>query len=409
MDTQLLLPGSSSFPSWQLWTYWKDPLDFLSDLANKYGDLAQFRVGPRRIYLVNHPDYIENILEGDQACFTKGVSAFESEMAYPTHARLSCQDILGFQGLDRFELGLDDQRLADCESTAVVAALRVSDRWENLQSVNVRKEMRRLVIRSLAETFFGECDDERLEQLERMTAQLRPDPLAMEFPLAGRLRRLRFSKYKSGMMENTELQHITIPCLVVCQTLADSLAWTLRLLAEHPDVLASLHSELDCFLMGLAPTLNDLERLVYARMVMAEVLRLYPPVRVIRRLVIRDLSLDDYMIPATAEVLISPWVMQRDPRYYPEAGRFDPQRWTPASISGRPRYAYLPFGGGARACPGEEFVWVTASLTLATLAQRWQFQLMPGKAKHLKTKTSRWPKNGARLQIQRRASNSYRL
>jgi cytochrome P450 len=411
MDTQLPPPGPkrSPFLSRQLWAYWKNPLDFLSNLANKYGDLALFKVGPQRICLVNNPVYIENILEGDQACFANESPVPASGMEYLSPAWLTCQDVGGFQEINRFGLGLDEHRLAGFGSTTVTTAFRVSDGWENLQSIDIRKEMKRLVFRIVVETFSGVCEDERLDQLEELATQLRPDPSAMEYPLIGRLRRLRFSKSNDEMRGKTELQRTIFPCLAVCEPMVDLLAWTWRLVGEYPEAQASLHAELDGLLMGHAPTLAYLESLVYTRMVVAEVLRLYPPVRLIRRQVIRDFSLDGYLIPASSALLISPWVMQRDPRYYPEVGRFDPQRWTPAAVVGRPRYTFLPFGGGAYACPGEDLVWKMATLVLATLAQRWQFHLMPGQAKNLKTKAGQWPKNGVSMWIEKCKPNRNRL
>ena len=411
MDTQLPPPGPecSPFLSRQLWAYWKNPLDFLSNLANKYGDLALFKVGPQRICLVNHPVYIEKILEGDQACFAAESPIPASGMENFGPAWLTCQDVGGFQEIDRFGLGLDDHRLAGFGSTTVTTALRVSDRWENLQNIDIRKEMRRLVFHIVVETFSGECDDERLEQLEGLAAKSRPDPFAMGLTLADCIHGLRFSKSKGGRSAETELHHRTVPCLAVCEPMVDLLAWTWRLLGEHPEAQASLRAELDGLLMGQAPTLANLEGLVYTRMVVAEVLRLYPPVRLIRRVVIRDFSLAGYLISASSALLISPWVMQRDPRYYPEAGRFDPQRWTSAIVDSRPRCAYLPFGGGARACPGEDLVLKMATLVLATLAQGWQFHLMPGQAKNLKTKAGQWPKNGVSMWIEKCKPNRNRL
>jgi len=162
------------------------------------------------------------------------------------------------------------------------------------------------------------------------------------------------------------------------ETTAAALAWALYLLSQHPEVERRLHTELDAALGGRAPTLDDLPRLPYTRLVVDETLRLYPPAVAITRQTAGPDELGGYPIPAKASVSLLINNVHRDPRFWTAPERFDPERFTPERSAGRPSYAYLPFGGGPRLCIGNQFALTEAHLVLAALAQRYQFRLQPG-------------------------------
>ena len=163
------------------------------------------------------------------------------------------------------------------------------------------------------------------------------------------------------------------------ETTANALIWTFYLLAEHPEVEQALHRELDQVLQGRAPTVADLPALPYTRMVIEEAMRLYPPAWILTgRQVIADDQVGGYTIPAGSIVFISPYATHRDPRFWPDPERFDPSRFAPERAAERPRFAYLPFGGGPRKCIGAEFAMTEAQLILAAVAQRCRLRLKPG-------------------------------
>jgi cytochrome P450 len=107
-------------------------------------------------------------------------------------------------------------------------------------------------------------------------------------------------------------------------------------------------------------------------------MRLYPPAWAIGRLAVKDCEVGGYVIPTGALVLLSPFIMQRDARYFPDPLRFDPERWTPEAKETRPQFSYFPFGGGPRRCIGEGFAWMEATLLVAALARNWRMRLDPG-------------------------------
>jgi cytochrome P450 len=186
------------------------------------------------------------------------------------------------------------------------------------------------------------------------------------------------------------------------ETTANALTWTWYLLSQHPDVEARLHDEIDTVLTGSLPTADDVARLSYTRMVLAESMRLYPPAWTMGRRVLTDYQIGEYVIPAQAIVLMSPWVMHHDPRFYPEPFRFDPERWATGQREARPNFAYFPFGGGPRVCIGEQFAWMEGVLLIATIAQQWKLRLAPGHRVETKPMITLRPKYGMRMIVEER-------
>jgi cytochrome P450 len=162
------------------------------------------------------------------------------------------------------------------------------------------------------------------------------------------------------------------------ETTANALTWTLYLLSQNAAAEATLAAELDRVLAGRLPSTADLSNLPYTRRVLAESMRLYPPAWLIGRRAIGAYRIGDYDVPPRAIILMSPFVMHRDARFFPDPHTFNPERWTAGFEAALPKFAYFPFGGGARQCIGEQFAWMEGVLVLATIAQRWRLQLAPG-------------------------------
>jgi cytochrome P450 len=162
------------------------------------------------------------------------------------------------------------------------------------------------------------------------------------------------------------------------ETGANALTWTWYLLSQHPEVERRLHQEIDAVLGDRTPELADVPRLRYAEMILAEALRLYPPAWAIGRKAKEEFTLGEFQIPASSICIVSPYVVQRDPRWFPDPETFDPERWTPEARDARPKFSYFPFGGGSRVCIGERFAWMEGVIVMAAIAQKWRFRLAPG-------------------------------
>jgi cytochrome P450 len=165
-------------------------------------------------------------------------------------------------------------------------------------------------------------------------------------------------------------------------TTAAALTWSWHLLATHPDVDRRLHRELDEVLGARDPRSDDCPSLAYTGMVLDEALRLFPPVGRIGRRPVGDYRIGGRVIPAGAAVFVSPFVTQRDPRWWPEPDRFDPGRWTDEARSRRPRYAAFPFGAGRRSCIGGHMARLIVSGArlprYLVILRLWQTLALPG-------------------------------
>lgn len=161
------------------------------------------------------------------------------------------------------------------------------------------------------------------------------------------------------------------------ETSATALLWWSRLLAEHPAVAQRIHDELDTVLAGREPTPEDLPALVQLGASLKEAMRLYPPVAaVMSRRTLRAIELGPWTIPRGAMLRITPWVLQRDARWFDEPEAFRPERFLPGA-SPLPRGAFMPFGAGPRVCIGQHFAMLEMSLVAAMLLQRYRLVLPP--------------------------------
>ncbi len=304
---------------------------------------------------------------------------------------------------------------------------RMLETWTDGQKVDIHEAMMRLTLGIVAKTLFDadvsrEAEDVDAALTVLMGKFLRQAGMALLLPAwvplptsrilqraVGRLDKViygiieqrRASGQMSGDLLSVFLQarddqgvgmtdrqlHDEIMTLFLAghETTANVLSWTWYLLGQNPQTEEKLLDELGRVLGGRTPTPADLPRLVYTDTVLRESMRLYPPVWVIGRRALAPFRLGGYDIPADTNMLISQLIMHRDPRYFPEPERFDPERWNASDPRGAslPRFAYLPFGGGPRVCIGAGFAMMEAVLLLATIAQRFQIQV----ASDLKVKT----------------------
>lgn len=190
------------------------------------------------------------------------------------------------------------------------------------------------------------------------------------------------------------------------ETTAIALSWTWWLLAQHPGVEATLHAELDKALAGRVPCVDDLPRLRYLDGVLTESMRLYPPAWGMARMAIEEAEIGGYRIPKRSGVSFAQWIVHRDPRWYENPEEFRPERWKNDLMKRLPRFAYFPFGGGARMCIGNTFALMEAALVLATIAQRFRLHIVPGHPVVPLPSITLRPRYGIRMRLEERRAGA---
>jgi cytochrome P450 len=193
--------------------------------------------------------------------------------------------------------------------------------------------------------------------------------------LLGLLLAARDEATGEGMSDNDLRDEVMTLVLAGHETTANALTWTFYLLAKNPDVVAKLRAEVREVLGDREPAFEDLPRLGYAERVVQESMRLYPPAWILERAAQADDVLSGHRIPAGTTVVITPYLMQRDPRCWDDPERFDPDRFAPDRFSERQKQAYLPFGDGPRICIGKGFAMMEAKIALVMIARRFDVEL----------------------------------
>ena len=423
----------------------RDPLIELRKLAQRYGDIVHMQLGRRHDYLVNHPDYIKAIL-----------CAPQSEMARSTPPglkRLLGRGLLTNQGdyHKRHKRMLaptfHKELVRRWGSTITNYSDRMCDRWDDDQELDIEFEMSRLTLAIVVKALLSVDLEERTDEIAKATNTLIEMIHCRTLPLVddlldkialGRIRRfddarqqfdsivyrmirerrestasaqdllsallqVRDEETGSSGLSDEEIRDEVVTMLVAGhETTAHALTWTWYLLSQHPESERRLHAELDAVLQGRSPTVDDLESMPYNRMVLSEAMRLYPPVWIVARRNPNAWSLSNYTFPPGSFVFISQYLMHRDPRFFTDPDRFDPDRWTPQAMAQRPKYSYFPFGGGPRQCIGEGLAWVIGLLVLATIGRRRQFALGSRQKIDLEPLITLRPKYGMRMLTQRR-------
>jgi cytochrome P450 len=437
----------------------RDPIGLLMRTAREYGDLAHLQIGLLRTYVLNHPDYIKDVLVNHHRSFPKMpvfIRSHEDKRSLSmTWLRLLLGEGLltsegdGHQYQRRLlQPAFHPQRLAAYGAVMTEYAARARERWQDGATVDIAQEMTRLTLPIVGKALFGAELESETEEISNAFATIIELHGRLTSPLAGFMRRLPFPasrRFQSaldrlhvtmarsiaerqasgidqgdllsvllraqgtagderGLTEAQVLDQMRTFFVTGYFTTTNALTWTWYLLSQHPDVEATLHAELDSVLAGRLPKVDDLKKLPYLAMVLAESLRLYPPIWIMSRWTLSDYEMGGYLVRANSLLVISQYVMHHNARYFPEPFRFDPQRWTPEAKAERPAFAYFPFGGGPRQCIGEGFAWMEAMLLLATLAQQWQMRLVPGHPVEMEAQatTTLRPKYGMLMTLKRR-------
>lgn len=445
--TPLYPPGPKErFPMQFVLRFGADRLGFLQDLAS-YGDVAHMETRGLHFYLINHPELIQDMLVTHHRSFIKS-RALQVARRLLGDGLLTSEGDLHLRQRRLVQPAFHRQRMAGYGQVMASYASQTAERWQALgngAAVDMAQEMMRLTLGIVGKTLFdadvegeaAEIGQALTEALHAFNRTLLPGgelveklPLPVNQRAESARQRLDATIYRiirerrAGGADRGDLLSILLEAmdeesgqqmsdeqvrdeamtlfLAGHETTSNALTWTWYLLSQNPAEERQLHAELDQVLAGRVPTVDDMPSLPYTRMVLSEALRLYPPAYAIGRQAIEPYTVRDYVIQPGSTVFASPYVMQRDPRYWFDFERFDPNRWTPEAQARRPKFSYFPFGAGPRVCIGEGFAWSEGILVLATLAQRWQARLVLGHPVEAEPLITLRPKHGMRMTLHRR-------
>jgi cytochrome P450 len=373
-----------------------------------------------RIFLISDPQYIKDVLVTNNRNFTKS-RGLERTRRVLGNGLLTSEGAVHLRQRRLMQPAFHRERIADYAGTMVAYAARVRDGWSDGATLDIAREMNRLTLSIVGKTLFDADVESQAAAvgealtgvLETFWMMLLPFADVIERLPVPRLRRARLARARldaliyrmiadrrasgrdhgdllsmlltaqdeddGGVMTDQQVRDEAMTIFLAGhETTANALTWTWYLLSENPDAARRLRDEVDHVLHGRLPSIDDIARLPFVERVVTESMRLYPPAWLIGRRAIREYAFGPYVAPPRAILIMSPFIVQRDPRYFADPERFDPDRWTPSFKAALPAFAYFPFGGGPRRCIGEAFAWMELVLAVATIAQRWDLRLVPG-------------------------------
>ncbi|MCI0481321.1 MAG: cytochrome P450 [Candidatus Dadabacteria bacterium] len=442
----LLPPGPKGLPViGSLIGYFRDPLGFLTSISQRYGDVVYFKLGSRRIYLLNDPEHVKDVLVTHNRSFTKsralnrakivlGEGLLTSEGDFHLRQRRIIQPVFHYKKIKSY-----GEVMAEYGS-------RTGAGWKNRDTVDIHGEMTRLTLAVVSKTLFdADVESESDEIVKSLTDIVNLFPrfvfpfseILDYLPLPGNKRgllavsrldnviyrlieeRRRDSGQKDDLlsmlleardeegdgrgMSDKQVRDEAITLFLAGQeTMANSLTWTWYLLSQNPGAEKKLHEEIDTVLGGRLPSVDDLGKLPYTHRVFKEALRLYPAAWTLARRAIEDYQVGGYTVPAGADIYMCQFVIHRDGRFYPDPLKYDPERWGSEEDSRLPKFTYFPFGGGPRRCIGEPFAWMEGVLLIAAIASRWKMSLAPGHRVVPDPLITIRPKYGMRMVVEKR-------
>lgn len=445
-----------------------NPMDYFTGLRDQYGPVVRVPLGFRDLYLISDPEAVHEVLVTSHREFTKatmsvGGGKWEAPLSVIFGNSLTNSDGAYHRKQRRLiQPMFHHERIAGYGRAFAELSDDIQSGWRDGDRLDMSVEMTELTLAVVARTIFDVSLDSDVARTVRTAIPRDEGPLRWDsLPFARYLAKLplpgnkRFFEGRDKLdaivyrlmaerrqgdgegadllsmllaardadtgepMTDQEVRDEAITMLMVGhETTANALTWSYHLLGSHPEARDRMHQEIDEVLGDRLPTVKDLPHLPWTDAVLSEAMRLYPPIMGMGRRPLVDFELCGHRIPRDSFVGIVPWVNHRDPKWWPQPERFAPQRWlkNPDPVDaadeltghavqpGRPRLAYLPFGGGPRQCIGNTFSWMESVMALATVGRNWEFEPVPGYAVDPLARITVRPKHGVPMTARRRGA-----
>ncbi|MDX1615313.1 MAG: cytochrome P450 [Candidatus Promineifilaceae bacterium] len=426
---------------------WRDePLAYMQQVTDRYGSALRIRYLPGLYgYLFCHPEHNIRVLLDNNRNYTK----------MPNPSFLTLQPLLGNGLLTNdgddwlaqrrlIQPIFHRRRIAHFGEVMRTLSEQMLARWrrqlvDGQVKLDIDQEMTRLTLEIVGLTLFGTELSDLTETIGSVFTQVNEELadwttvpfgwLLLRYPIVPDARRTRrrigrleqvvdqiIRRRRSEPVAGTDLLSMLMEAedqdsgsrmtdrqlrdevmtllLAGHETTANALGWTFYLLAKHPAATIRLKAELKQVLNGRLPTVRDLPALPYTAMVLKESMRLYPPAYMIARWSMNEDLVGGYRVKGGSGVNLSPYLTHRLPEFWPDPERFVPDRFTEEAEAQRPRFAYIPFGGGPRQCIGNDFAMTEATLILAMVAQSFELELIDDRSVEIEPLITLRPKNG---------------
>jgi len=398
---------------------YQSPLPFLLQAWKKQGDIVFLgQTGEQSTVLLCHPAHVKHVLQDNHRNYGR------SQLLQPAtpllgNGLVTSEGSWWHQQRRLMQPAFHRQQLSALTQTMVDVTKTRLERWSAAaMPLDIAAEMKHLTMQIVVATLFGFDLGEATETIghafHQVVTQLRKrlqaraiapalgeedsfqvalkqlDDIVYEIiaerrrktrpvnDLLAMLLSVRDVDTNEGMNDQQLRDEVMTLFVSGHETTTDALTWMWYLLSEHPEVEAQLRREIDETVRGRVPTFADLTHLPYSLMVVQEALRFYPPVSLFGRTSLSQDELEGHIIPANAQVILSPYITHRHPSFWSHPDQFDPTRFASDQSAQPYRYAYLPFGGGPRQCIGNHFALLMIQLILILVAQRYRLGLVSG-------------------------------
>ncbi|MFI6442232.1 cytochrome P450 [Streptomyces sp. NPDC050759] len=428
----------------------RDQVGYLRGMVAAHGDIFRMRMGGFPVVMVNHPDYVQDVLVNRHENYDKENFLYRAARAI---VRDGIVTSIGGAEWQRRRKMLNPAfhrpsiaRFVDVMTEKTGDMLDGWGRAAPAEVIDVSAASSGLALKIVLSSLFGAGTGDGIRRFERAFFDVNEiagkffrfpfPPLTWRTPSRNRLRAriaemdafiheviaassrpdaahgldlftlmLDAVDEETGARLTAEQLASEVMSMIVggFETSSNSIAWIYQQLAEHPEVQRRVQSEVDEVLGGRPPTFADLSRLVYTRRVVDETLRMFTPAWQTMRRAAQSDQIGGYRIRQHANVYINFFTLHRHPEFWPDPDRFDPDRFSPQASAQRPRHAYQPFASGPRHCIGKHFGLAELQVTTAMLAQRFhveQPQNLPSPG--FDPLLTLHPKNGIHLRLRHR-------
>ena len=390
---------------------------FLASLAN-YGDLVRIGMANVPAYVPTAPDLVWQVLVTDNKSYVRG-RMFDKMTDVLGYGLATSSGKVHHEIRRMLQPTFHHQKVASYAPIMTNVAQAVADEWQPGQPFRVDHAMNDLTARVVNGILFAsdlgaaaaDAIQQRLPVVMRgmLTRTLIPGPW-QRLPLPANKRYQQALEemhnsidqaiaayHESGheiddmlstmlalrdddgnpMTDNWIHDQVITMAVGGIETTSAALSWCLHHIGTKPDVEERVFAEVDSVLGGRAPEFADLPKLEYTGRLVLEVLRLHA-IAVYMRRTLAETKLGDYVLPAGAEIIISPYALHRNPRWYPDPDRFDPDRWETDQAKSLPKGAYIPFSAGGSKCIADNFAILEITMALAAICNRWRLRPQQG-------------------------------